>query len=144
MRQSVAGSGIQRHTGTAECPVAQVQHPPPRPVAPPAQSSAPPHAVSAGDSAGIPTSLRSQMASMTPEAGGAKPAEAAMSSIEPVNLPESAVWGLLAQPVDPVYPDAAKASGQKGSVVLQVVHRAGRRGAGCKVPAARTVPLPYH
>jgi protein TonB len=60
------------------------------------------------------------MASMTPEASGAKPAEAAMSSIEPVNLPESAAWGLLAQPVDPVYPDAAKASGQRGSVVLQV------------------------
>ena len=67
------------------------------------------------------------MASMTPEASGAKPVEAAMSSIEPVNLPESAVWGLLAQPVDPVYPDAAKASGQKGSVVLQVF--IGRDGA---------------
>jgi len=107
-------------------PVAQVD-PPPRAVAPPAQSSAQPHALSAGDSAGIPTSLKSQMASMTPEAGGAKPAEAAMSSIEPVNLPESAVWGLLAQPVDPVYPDAAKASGQKGSVVLQVF--IGRDGA---------------
>jgi TonB family protein len=107
-------------------PVTQVD-PPPRAVAPPAQSSAPPHAASAGDSAGIPTSLKSQMASMTPEAGGAKPAEAAMSSIEPVNLPESAVWGLLAQPVDPVYPDAAKAIGQKGSVVLQVF--IGRDGA---------------
>ena len=44
-----------------------------------------------------------------------------MSSIEPVNLPESAVWNLLTQPVDPVYPDSAKASGQRGSVVLQVL-----------------------
>ncbi len=49
------------------------------------------------------------------------PVEAGMSSIEPVNLPESAAWGLLAQPFDPIYPDAAKASGQKGSVVLQVL-----------------------
>jgi protein TonB len=105
-----------------------VQAPPqPRSVTPPAQSSAPPQTVSPGDGAGIPSSLKSQMASMTPEASGAKPAEAAMSSIEPVNLPESAALGLLAQPVDPVYPDAAKASGQRGSVVLQVL--IGRDGA---------------
>jgi protein TonB len=97
-------------------------------VNPPAQSSAPPtQPASGGDSAGIPSSLKSQMASMTPDASGAKPAEAAMSSIEPVNLPESAALGLLAQPVDPVYPDAAKASGQRGSVVLQVF--IGRDGA---------------
>ena len=64
---------------------------------------------------------------MTPESSGTKPPEAAMSSIEPVRLPESVVWGLLAQSVDPVYPDAAKASGQKGSVVLQVL--IGRDGA---------------
>jgi protein TonB len=55
------------------------------------------------------------------------PVEAAMSSIEPVKLPEPEAWGLLTQPVDPVYPDAAKASGQKGSVVLQVL--IGRDGA---------------
>ncbi len=88
---------------------------PPRPVTPPAQSSA------AGDRASIPSSLKSQIASSTPDASGAMPVEAAMSSIEPVNLPESAAWGLLAQPFDPIYPDAAKASGQKGSVVLQVL-----------------------
>jgi len=99
---------------------------PPRPVAPPPQSSAP-QTVPAGNSAGIPSSLKSQIASSTPESSGAMPAEAAMSSIEPVNLPESTAWGLLAQPVDPVYPDAAKASGQKGSVVLQVL--IGRDGA---------------
>jgi protein TonB len=58
---------------------------------------------------------------MTPDASGAKPVEAALSSIEPVNLPESAAWDLLAQRVDPVYPDAAKAAGQRGSVVLQVL-----------------------
>jgi len=96
---------------------------PPRPITPPAQSSTTP----AGNSGGIPSSLKSQIASSTPDASGAMPAEAAMSSIEPVNLPESAALGLLAQPVDPVYPDAAKASGQKGSVVLQVL--IGRDGA---------------
>jgi protein TonB len=108
-------------------PVAQASAPQPRPVAPPVQSSAPPHAVSAAGSAGIPSSLKSQMASMTPESSGAKPVEAAMSSIEPVNLPESAVRELLAQPTDPEYPAAAMAGGQRGSVVLQVL--IGRDGA---------------
>jgi protein TonB len=79
------------------------------------------HPASAGNDAPIPSSLKSQMASMTPDASGAKPAEAAMSSIEPVILPESAVRELLAQPVAPEYPAAAKASGQRGSVVLQVL-----------------------
>jgi protein TonB len=67
------------------------------------------------------------MASTTPEASGNKPPDAAMSSIEPVSLPESVALGLLAQPVNPVYPEAAKASGQRGSVVLQVL--IGRDGA---------------
>jgi periplasmic protein TonB len=107
-------------------PVVQAATPQPRPVTPPAPSSAPPTA-SAGSSAGIPSSLKSQIANSTPEASGAMPAEAAMSSIEPVNLPESAAWGLLTQPVDPIYPDAAKASGQRGNVVLQVL--IGRDGA---------------
>ncbi len=100
---------------------------PPRPASAPAQSSASPQTVPAGNSAGIPSSLKSQIASSTPDASGAMPAEAAMSSIEPVNLPESAAWGQLAQLVEPVYPDAAKASGQKGNVVLQVL--IGRDGA---------------
>jgi protein TonB len=99
----------------------------PRPAAAPAQSSAPPQTVPAGNGGGIPSSLKSQIASSTPDASGAMPVEAAMSSIEPVSLPESAAWGLLAQLVEPVYPDAAKASGQKGNVVLQVL--IGRDGA---------------
>ena len=120
--------------GEPSAPVIQAASPPPRPVAPPvqssvlpAQSASSPHAASAANSAGIPSSLKSQIASMTPESSGAKPDEAAMSSIEPVNLPESAARELLSQPVDPVYPDAAKASGQRGSVVLQVL--VGRDGA---------------
>ncbi|HVR25035.1 MAG TPA: TonB family protein [Candidatus Polarisedimenticolia bacterium] len=105
-------------------PVAQaeVPEPPPRPMAAPLQVSTPPHGVPGpAANGGIPSSLRSQLASMTPEASGAKPVEAAMSSIEPVNLPESAVWDLLIQPTDPIYPDAARAGGQRGSVVLQVL-----------------------
>jgi protein TonB len=101
--------------------------PQPRPVTPPAQNAAPQHAPLSGSNTGIPSSLKSQMASMTPEASGAKPAEAAMSSIEPVNLPESAARELLAQPVDPEYPAAARTSGQRGIVVLQVL--IGRDGA---------------
>jgi protein TonB len=44
-----------------------------------------------------------------------------MSSIEPVYLPEPVARQFLIQPVEPVYPPAAKASGQRGSVVLQVL-----------------------
>lgn len=97
------------------------------PVAPPVRISAPIHTASAAGSSGIPSSLKSQLASTTPESSGAKPVEAAMSSIEPVNLAESAARQLLAQPVDPEYPAGAKASGQRGSVVLQVL--IGRDGA---------------
>jgi protein TonB len=103
-------------------------------IAPPAQAIPPQHQAAAASlpspgphpgpeasRVGIPSSLKSQMASSSPEASGNKPPEAAMSSIEPVVLPEAAARDLLAQPVDPVYPDAAKASGQRGSVVLQVL-----------------------
>lgn len=72
-------------------------------------------------SATIPSSLRSQLASSTPDASGAKPVEAAMAAIEPVNLPESVVKSLLLQKVDPAYPSAARASAQGGSVTLQVL-----------------------
>jgi len=90
-------------------------------IAPPTQVPPVPRGHSPGSSSAIPSSLRSQTASMTPEASGAKPVEAAMSSIEPVSLPEPVAWGLLAEPVDPVYPDSARASEQRGSVVLQVL-----------------------
>jgi protein TonB len=83
--------------------------------------SVPQHSVSASVRAGIPSSLRSQLASTTPLSSGNKPLEAAMSSIEPVYLPEPVARQFLFQPVDPVYPSAAKASGQRGSVVLQVL-----------------------
>ncbi len=95
--------------------------------APPVQRPASPHTVTVASNAGIPSSLRTQMASPTPEASGNKPPEAAMSSIEPVPLKESALRDLLVQPAEPEYPASAKASGQRGSVVLQVI--VGRDGA---------------
>jgi protein TonB len=65
--------------------------------------------------------LKSQTASTIPDSSGAKPVEAAMSSIEPVKLPEPALRELLDQTVDPEYPPAAKAGGQRGNVILQVL-----------------------
>jgi protein TonB len=78
-------------------------------------------------SARIPRSLQSQSAAMTPAAGGTKPAEAALPSIGPVDLPEATARALLAQQVEPTYPESARASRQQGTVVLQVL--IGRDGA---------------
>jgi TonB family protein len=107
-------------------PVVRAVAPQPRLVTSTVPSVAPPHPLSAG-SVGIPSSLKSQMASSTPDASGSKPPEAAMSAIEPVSLTESAARDLLDHPVDPTYPTAAKATEQRGSVVLQV--QIGRDGA---------------
>jgi TonB family protein len=76
-----------------------------------------PHYASAP--ANVPSSLKSQMASMTPDASGNKPVEAALPSIEPVTVPEATERGLLADQPDIAYPASAK--GQQGSVVLQVL-----------------------
>ena len=59
------------------------------------------------------------MASMTPDASGNKPPEAALPSIEPVQLPEATARSLLLQQPELVYPETAK--GQKGTVILQVL-----------------------
>jgi TonB family protein len=94
---------------------------------PPVQAASPapvrnpsPH-VPASEMAGIPSSLKSQIASTTPEMSGTKPDDAVRSLLEPVSLPESAIRGLLAQAPNPEYPASAKASAQQGSVVLQVL-----------------------
>jgi TonB family protein len=110
-------------------PAAQADAAQPHLVISPIQKVAPPRVVSTStaNNTGIPSSLRSQMASTTPDASGNKPPEAAMSAIEPVNLPEPAARELLAQPVEPEYPAAARAGGLRGSVVLQVT--IGRDGA---------------
>ncbi len=107
----------------APIPVPQIVPQPAR-TAPPALVApavfVPVRSVSAGVNAGIPSSLKSQIASSTPDASGPMPPEAAMSSIEPVVLPEAMVLNLLAQqPVQAEYP--ARANGQRGSVVLQVL-----------------------
>jgi len=59
------------------------------------------------------------MASMTPDASGNKPPEAALPSIEPVDVPEAAERALLADQPAVEYPATAK--GQQGTVVLQVL-----------------------
>jgi protein TonB len=69
--------------------------------------------------AAIPPSLRSDIAAMTPEASGNKPVEAALPSIEPVNIPEADARKLLIDQPTPAYPSSAK--GQQGTVVLQVL-----------------------
>ena len=59
------------------------------------------------------------MASMTPDASGNKPIEAALPSIEPVAVPEAAERGLLTDQPAIAYP--ANARTQQGTVVLQVL-----------------------
>jgi protein TonB len=73
----------------------------------------------------IPSSLKSQMASMAPEASGNKAPEAAMNSIEPVAVAELTERGLLTEQPAVGYP--ANAKGQQGTVILQVL--IGRDGA---------------
>jgi protein TonB len=93
------------------------------PVQPAPQKSPQPHyATPPGN---VPSSLKSQMASMTPDAGGNKPVEAAMQSIEPVAVTEAAERALLTDQPPLDYP--ASARGQQGTVVLQVL--IGRDGA---------------
>ena len=99
---------------------AQIVAPAPRTtVQPAAHQNPPPHSASTSSRAGIPSSLKSQMVSITPDASGNKPPEAALPSIEPVQLTEVAARLLLLQQSELVYPETAK--GQKGTVVLQVL-----------------------
>jgi periplasmic protein TonB len=93
-------------TTTASAQPAPPRNPQPRPAA-------------AAPNPPIPSSLKSQMASMTPDASGNKAPEAAMPSIEPVSVPEGAERALLTDQPGLVYPPNAKA--QQGTVVLQVL-----------------------
>jgi len=56
---------------------------------------------------------------MTPDASGNKAPEAALPSIEPVNVPELTERALLTDQAPLAYPPNAK--GQQGTVVLQVL-----------------------
>ena len=93
--------------------------------APPKNPQPQPHYTQAPLVPRVPSSLKSQMASMTPEASGNKPPEAAMASIEPVAVPEAAERALLADQPAIAYPASAK--GQQGIVVVQIL--VGRDGS---------------
>lgn len=67
----------------------------------------------------VPSSLTTQLASMTPEASGNKLPEAALPSIEPVNVPEATERALLID--QPAIPYPANVKGDQGTVVLQVL-----------------------
>ncbi len=84
------------------------------PAQPTPQKTQPPSAP-----ANVPSSLKSQMASSTPEASGNRQAESAMQSIEPVKVDEASERALLTDQPAPDYP--ASSSGQPGMVVLQVL-----------------------
>lgn len=88
-------------------------------VAPRAQPKTSPQYSSAPGPTNVPTSLKSQMASTTPEASGNRSPESAMPSIEPVIVAEAAERALLTDQPAPDYP--ANSSGQPGMVVLQVL-----------------------
>jgi TonB family protein len=94
---------------------------PPPAAAPPATVTYTPTTppVSATTNSSIPSSLKSQMASMTPDASGNKPPEAAMNSIEPVSVPEATERQLFTDQPAVGYPPNAK--GQQGTVILQVL-----------------------
>ena len=67
----------------------------------------------------VPSSLKSQMVTMVPDASGNKPVDAALPSIEPVNLPELTERALLTDQPPLAYP--ANAAGKQGMVTLQVL-----------------------
>ncbi len=67
----------------------------------------------------VPSSLKSQMATMVPDASGNKPADAALPSIEPVDVPELTERALLTDQPPLAYP--ANAAGKQGTVTLQVL-----------------------
>jgi TonB family protein len=67
----------------------------------------------------IPSSLKSQLASTTPELSGSKSPDTAMPSIEPVAVAESAERALMIEQPAITYP--ANIKNQQGTVVLQVL-----------------------
>jgi protein TonB len=94
---------------SSSAPSAPSRPAPPKPRPP--QEALPP--------ANVPSSLKSQLASMTPDSSGNKAPETAMPSIEPVVVPETAERALLTE--QPALPYPANAKGQQGTVVLQVL-----------------------
>jgi TonB family protein len=66
----------------------------------------------------VPSSLKSQLASMSPDGSGNRAPETAMDSIEPVAIAEAAERALLTDQPAIDYP--ANAKGEQGTVILQV------------------------
>lgn len=91
-------------SGASSTPVAPHRYPPPR--APSMPSN-------------LPSSLKSQLAPVTPDPVGPKMPDGGMPSIEPVAVTETAERVLLTAQPAPAYP--ANAKGQQGSVTLQVL-----------------------
>jgi TonB family protein len=112
-------SAAQPHSNSPAVPSSLLTPRPADPAGPVVQvPQAGPNASVAGPS-NVPSSLKSQIASMTPDASGNKPPEAAMPSIEPVVVPEAAERQLAATQLSIAYPASAK--GQQGTVTLQVL-----------------------
>ena len=130
-------------SGTAETPTTPAPAPtssstiPPAPTAPlrpdstvairPTPPAAPRNQTprNASTAGNVPTSLKSQLASMTPESSGNKAPEAALPSIEPVAVSEAIERALLTDQAAVAYPPSAR--GQQGTVILQIL--IGRDGA---------------
>jgi TonB family protein len=112
-------------TSQVAAPVTIAPHPDPfasvkTPSSAPAPAQPKPSQVYTVTPAGkVPSSLTTQLASMTPEASGNKLPEAALPSIEPVNVPEAAERALLTDQPAILYPGNLK--GDQGTVVLQVL-----------------------
>ena len=66
----------------------------------------------------VPSSLRSQLASTTPDASGNRPPETAMAAIEPVAVSEASERAILTDQPSIAYPSNVKT---QGTVVLQVL-----------------------
>ncbi len=97
-------------------PVSSVSSSPAQPRPAPPKTPQPHYASTPSN---VPSSLKSQMASMTPDSSGNKAPETAMQSIEPVLVAEPAERALLTEQPALDYP--ASGRGQQGTVILQVL-----------------------
>jgi periplasmic protein TonB len=88
----------------------------PTPVQPAPPKNRPPHHATVARN--VPSSLKSQLASMTPDASGNRAPETALPSIEPVSVSEAAERALLTDQPAIAYPPNAKG---QATVVLQVL-----------------------
>lgn len=110
---------VQAHPNTPAVPSSLLSPRPADPAGPKVEvPQAGPNASVAGPS-NVPSSLKSQIASMTPDASGNKAPEAALPSIEPVALSEAVERQLLTD--QPAIGAPASVKGQQGTVILQVL-----------------------